>query len=130
MTKPLTLLQAIARMEGFERDGSRPQRNHNPGDIEWGKFAAAHGAVGPEPNSGRFAVFPDDAAGFAALACLLRTPGYAKLTVAEMVARYAPAGENNTQEYIECVCNWVGCGAAMPILPLLPPEHAGAPEIA
>lgn len=32
--------------EGFYHQGTRPQRNNNPGDIEIGKFALAHGAIG------------------------------------------------------------------------------------
>lgn len=105
----LTLEQAVAKMEGFYADKpvkNRPQRNHNPGDIEYGQFAILHGATGRDP---RFAVFPDDATGFAALKSLLATPTYRILTVEQMVNKYAPAIENNTSNYLSSVCKWVGC---------------------
>lgn len=106
---------AIARMEGFFIEGSRPQRNNNPGDIEWGTFAELHGALHPEFPYGRFAVFPSPAVGFAALVALLKTPVYAALTVAEAINRYAPPVENNTDTYVKLVCDWVGCTADDPI---------------
>lgn len=53
---------AIAQFEGFNVAGSRPARDHNPGDL---KFAGQYGATGKDPQG--FAVFPDDATGFQAL---------------------------------------------------------------
>jgi hypothetical protein len=57
-----TWADAIARFEGFYSAGSRPARNHNPGDL---KFAGQPGAIGQD--SAGFAIFPDDATGFQAL---------------------------------------------------------------
>lgn len=54
--------QAIATFEGFYSAGSRPARNHNPGDL---KYARQNGATGQD--SGGFAIFPDDPTGWAAL---------------------------------------------------------------
>ena len=102
----LTFLQAIAREEGFYATGSRPQRNNNPGDIEWGKFAAAHGAMEGDP---RFAVFPDSTTGFAAMRALLQAPSYAGLTVAAALNKWAPPVENNVNAYLANVCSWCGC---------------------
>jgi hypothetical protein len=48
---------------------TRGDRNNNPGNIEYGKFALAHGAVGTD---GRFAIFPDKATGVAAMKALLK----------------------------------------------------------
>ena len=53
---------AIATFEGFYISGSRPARNHNPGDL---KYAGQPGAIGQD--SAGFAIFPDDATGFTAL---------------------------------------------------------------
>lgn len=105
----LTLEQAIARMEGFYAQNpskNRPQRNHNPGDIEYGQFARLHGATS---SDSRFAIFPDDATGFAALRALLNTPMYRILTIEQMVNKYAPPVENNVSNYLKSVCTWVGC---------------------
>ena len=57
-----TWAAAIAQFEGFNTAGSRPARNHNPGDL---KFAGQGGAVGQDPQG--FAIFPDDPTGFQAL---------------------------------------------------------------
>lgn len=105
---PMTLAQAIARMEGFYAAGqvpNRPQRNNNPGDIEFGPFAERFGATSGDP---RFAIFPTVAKGFEALDALLRTPHYLGLTVEEAVNRYAPPVENNTSLYVAAVCHWTG----------------------
>jgi len=102
----MNFTQAVAREEGFGVPGTRPTRNNNPGDIEWGKFTQAHGATHGDP---RFAVFPDEAAGFSAMKALFETPGYKGLTVAEALNRWAPPVENATNSYIANVCNWVGC---------------------
>lgn len=101
----MNFLEAVAREEGFYVLGTRPQRNHNPGDIEFGKFAQAHGAHSGDP---RFAVFPDDATGFAAMRALFQAPGYKGLTVAQALNRWAPPVENRTNAYIANVCEWTG----------------------
>lgn len=100
----MTVLEAIARQEGFYVPGSRPARNHNPGDLEYGPFAKAHGATA---SDGRFAVFPDDATGFAALRALL-LQHYQGLTIAQALNKYAPPVENATNLYIVRVCQWTG----------------------
>lgn len=102
----MNFLQAIAREEGFNAPGTRPARNNNPGDIEWGKFAAAHGATHGDP---RFAVFPDAEAGFAAMKALFLAPAYRGLTVSQALSRWAPPVENNVSAYLANVCKWVGC---------------------
>jgi hypothetical protein len=104
----MKLVEAIGKMEGFGAGPhNRPTRLHNPGDIEKGKFADAHGAVSGVDS--RFATFPDDATGYAALTALLQTPGYRGKTVAQCINRYAPPIENNTVNYVEQVCKWAEC---------------------
>lgn len=115
MTK-LTLIQAIARIEGFNVAKSRPQRDNDPGDIVAGAFTKAHGATG---SDGRFAIFPDAATGFAALTDLLKSPSYINLTVEQAINRYAPPSENNTVNYVNVVCGWVGCTPQTPIKELI-----------
>lgn len=88
---------AIAREEGFGKPGSRPTRNHNPGDLKppnndpgfW------NGQVGVDPQG--FAIFKDDIAGTAAL----HTDLYAAmkhhggLTLGQFMAIFAPAADHN-----------------------------------
>jgi hypothetical protein len=112
----MTLIEAIARQEGFYLVGSRPQRNNNPGDIEFGPFAQKHGATKGDP---RFAIFPSPDVGFAAMRALLNSPSYLGLTLAAALNKWAPPIENQTNSYIEHVCAWTG----------LTPETILTPEI-
>ena len=104
MTAPLTFCEAIAREEGFYVTGTRAERNCNPGNIEYGKFTLAHGATGTD---GRFAIFPDKETGFACMKALF-AGAYKGLTVAQAVSKWAPSSENDTQSYINNVCQWTG----------------------
>jgi len=99
-----TFMEAIAREEGFYVPGTRPARNNNPGDIEFGRFTQAHGATGGDP---RFAVFPSPAEGFAAMRALLLS-AYKGITVAQALNKWAPPVENATNSYIANVCTWTG----------------------
>lgn len=100
----MTFMEAIAREEGFFVEGTRPQRNNNPGDIEYGSFAQAHGATGGDP---RFAIFSTPEAGFAAMRALL-CRAYVGLTVSQALNKWAPPVENQTNSYIANVCAWTG----------------------
>jgi hypothetical protein len=101
---PMTLLQAMARAEGFYVDGTRAARNRNPGNIEWGKFSRAHGATQGDP---RFAIFPDEATGFACMRALLQS-AYEGMTIRYAISKWAPDSENDTQSYLNNVCRWTG----------------------
>ena len=102
--------------------GSRSWRNNNPGNMEYGAFAKAHGAIGTD---GRFAIFPTEEAGWRAKEALIfesnggkRLPnnpldygagiGYRDKTLTQMIAAYAPASENNTRAYQQRVLAAVG----------------------
>lgn len=110
----MTLIEAIAQVEGFYAKGdkpNRPQRNANPGNINFAPWLAQkYGAVletgTPEP---RFAHFKTPEDGFAALHDLLSGHAYAGLTIEEAINRYAPSAENNTVGYVAFVCSKVGC---------------------
>jgi hypothetical protein len=106
---PLTLSQAIARQEGFYvQPGeasypTRAQRNNNPGNLEYSAFTRAHGATGTD---GRFAIFSSSDAGFLCLIELLALAAYQSLSIEDAIARYAPANENDTEAYVNNVCDW------------------------
>lgn len=112
----MTLLQAIAHMEGFYELHSRPQRNNNPGDLSWGDEAKAFGATHGDP---RFAVFPNPATGWVALKGWLSVPakfagdgkligGYLGATIIQVLNRFAPPNENDTAHYVDTVCKNTG----------------------
>ncbi|MGY3551179.1 hypothetical protein [Bradyrhizobium sp. USDA 4469] len=89
--------------------GPRNLRNNNPGNIEYGAWAKAHGATG---SDGRFAAFPDAATGSAAVDALLQSYGNRGLnTVSGVIGRWAPASENNTSGYAATVAKRLGIGA-------------------
>lgn len=79
--------------------GSAGLRNNNPGNLEYGAFAKAHGATG---SDGRFAIFPSMEAGVAAHEELLDSNYYAKGldTPRKIIGKYAPASENNQASYL------------------------------
>jgi hypothetical protein len=105
----ISFMEAIARQEGFNLPGSRPQRRNNPGDIEEGKFAQTHGALPSDGN--RFAAWPTPEAGFAAMRTLL-TSRYLGLTVEQALNKWAPPTENNVNAYLKNVSSWCGLQSA------------------
>lgn len=82
-------------------NGSRAWRNNNPGNIKAGPFATAHGAIG---SDGTFAIFPSLDVGRAAQQTLIENR-YANQTIEQMIRKYAPASENDTENYINFVHN-------------------------
>lgn len=104
----MTLPQAVACEEGFYDDGppNRPQRNRNPGDLEWHPWMIQFGSRGGDP---RFAVFPSSDEGFAALLHLLQFPLYRGKTVTEFVNTFAPSNENDVGQYVRNLCAFCEC---------------------
>lgn len=92
--------------------GSRAWRNNNPGNLEYGKFARNNGAIGTD---GRFAIFPDTATGFKAMASLLTTNTYQKLTIEGAINRYAPPNENNVENYLKSIERQTGLLRSTPM---------------
>lgn len=83
---------------------SRGDRNNNPGNIEYGPFARAHGATGTD---GRFAIFPDAAAGESAMADLL-AKNYAGLNLAQIQRKWVG---NEDPNYLASMSRSTGLGA-------------------
>lgn len=100
----MTLLEAIAREEGYYVPGSRAARNNNPGNVEAGRFAVAHGAIG---SDGRFAHFPSPLVGYACMSALFGS-GYRGMTLQGAISRWAPSSENDVASYVRNVCTWTG----------------------
>lgn len=83
--------------------GTRGDRNNNPGNIEDGPFARAHGAYG---NDGRFAIFPDKASGESAMADLL-VKNYQGLTLAQIQRKWVG---NEDPNYLASMSRATGIG--------------------
>jgi hypothetical protein len=108
-TRAISLVEAIARQEGFGRPGVRATRNHNPGNLNYGLFARTHGAINEDDKG--YAVFTSNLDGYAALKALLMSKSYKGLTFRQALLKYAPPkgdprGDNDTATYISNVCAW------------------------
>lgn len=97
--------------------GIRAQRNNNPGNIEAGDHwqgLMPHNQMTPEQAAEpRFAVFSTPKWGFRALGVILLN--YVRVhhfhTIREIISRWAPAAENQTEAYIQAVAGSVGLSA-------------------
>jgi hypothetical protein len=101
--------------EEVRSGGTWAWRNNNPGNLEVGDFAWNHGAIGSSGPGGRFAVFPDEATGAAALDARLQTPRYQGLTLDQAIEVWAPANENPTASYQQFVRSQLGLPGNTPL---------------
>ncbi len=87
--------------------GSHSWRNYNPGNM-----VAGAGGVLPIGHDRKFAIFLDEATGFAAMLANLKTSRYQALTVGEAIATWAPSSDgNNPAAYAAQVAKWTGLKA-------------------
>jgi hypothetical protein len=98
------LAEAIAHEEGFYVPGSLPQRDNNPGDLRHSAHSF-HTAAAPDAI-GQIDTVAD---GWADLERQLGKYAARGMTVEQMVYEYAPPSENNSQAYLNYVCQYVGC---------------------
>lgn len=108
----LTVIEAIAHMEGFYVAGSRAQRNNNPGNLNFEPWLAKkYGAV-LEPNRfmeiARFARFKTVEDGKDAIRTLLSNPPYEGKSLSWIFKIYAPPKENQTNTYTAFVAKETG----------------------
>lgn len=66
-------------------DPTRADRNNNPGNIKYGKFAKKYGATKDKDG---FAVFPSREKGLSAMQNLLKSPSYENLTVQQAIKKW------------------------------------------
>lgn len=104
-------------------------RNKNPGNIDFNKANNWVGQLGIEPGAnGRFAVFDTHENGIRALGKLLQTyyTKHKRLTIKDILVRYAPDFENDTSAYIRSVAAQTGLGATETIKNIKDPKILGA----
>lgn len=91
---------------------SRGYRNKNPGNIDYNERNKWQGQVGREAtgNPPRFAVFSSHEYGVRALIALLTTYQirYNLRNIEQIISRWAPGNENNTEAYITQVARKTG----------------------
>lgn len=110
------LASAFATMEGFFVQGSLPQRNHNPGNLR------ASFLERPKDKRG-FVRFASREEGIAALIHQLAKDIARGLTLRQLISKYAPPNENNTENYIRETARRVGIDADTPLWTLLHVER-------
>jgi hypothetical protein len=108
------LAGGIASAEGYKGASPNiPQRANNPGDIEDGPFARAHGATGSIVAQGgkHIAVFPDIGTGMSALYALLEK-SYAGMDLQSAMAKYSGLKGPALSGYAATVAHAGGLSAA------------------
>jgi hypothetical protein len=94
------LAQLVARREGFGLAGTKPTRDHNPGDLEHAPHVHAW--------DGKIGVEPDDDAGWTDLERQLTLYAGRGMPLAQMVPIYAPPSQNAADEYLQFLCDGLG----------------------
>lgn len=84
-------------------------RNKNPGNIRFNGIKWL--GLATPPTDGSFCVFNDDTFGIRAMAIILKKyiKKYKLRTVRQIINRWAPASENDTESYIKSVSNALLC---------------------
>jgi len=76
--------------------GSVSWRNNNPGNLHFiPESVSMYGAIGPSTSARKFAKFPDEATGTAALIKQLKASRYKDLLPAPAILQYAPKKDDN-----------------------------------
>ena len=92
----------------FPRSQNIPTALNNPGCIRPGNSDVDKYAIGiVDTKSGPFLAFMNPEQGFKALKLLLSH--YDNYTVENMIKKYAPSFENNTEDYIKNLCSNLKC---------------------
>lgn len=96
-------------MEGYF-PGSLSYQNNNPGNIQYGSFAAS---LGGSPGAGGFAAFPDLASGTAAEDALVGVYASQGLNIQQAVDQWTGGGAPST--YAPYVANAAGVSTSTPL---------------
>ena len=108
----IDIARAIAKMEGFYKEGSRAQRNHNPGNIWDGLGKGKKRRIWPDlpiDNEG-YVIYPEDRYGWAALYKQILLDARRGLTLEQFINKFSPPNENDTENYIKFMEKRLGVG--------------------
>jgi hypothetical protein len=97
------LAELIAQEEGFNVPGSLPNRDNNPGDLRHSPHSF-HTAS--DPNAIGQIDTPAD--GWADLERQLQLYAQRGLTLQQAIYEFAPPTENNSQAYLDFICQGLG----------------------
>jgi hypothetical protein len=87
-------------------------RNNNPGNIDYRASSDPWLGLDSPPSDGRFCRFTDPVYGLRAILKVLMTyqRRYGLKTVRQLISRWAPPGENDTESYVQDVASYAGVG--------------------
>ena len=103
----------ISKMEGFGKPGTVPTTHHNPGDLRH----SPHSEHPEDPNA--IGVIDTDEHGWEDLERQLQLYAYRNMTVKDAIYQFAPPTENNTQNYLNFICEGLNCSPDTPISKVL-----------
>ena len=104
------LARLIAQEEGFGIPGSIPTTHNNPGDLRH----SPHSTHSPDdPNAIGEINTPED--GWADLERQLQLYAERNMTLRDTIYEYAPPSENNSERYLNFVCDGLGCTPDTPV---------------
>jgi hypothetical protein len=105
-----TIAATIQQVEGYY-PGTLAYTNNNPGNLIY------VGQAGASPGAGGFASFPTYDAGYQALLNQIQNYANRGLTIDQMMAIYAPAGQgsNNPSSYANTIANNLGVSTSTPV---------------
>ena len=108
------LAELISKMEGFGIPGAIPTVRHNPGDLRHAPNASHEGE-----GSNDIGIEPDDATGWADLERQLQLFANRQMTLRAAIYAFAPPNENNTEDYLNFLCQDLGCTPDTPVAQVL-----------
>ena len=101
------VIDQMIKMEGSDKEGTRGNRNNNPGNLRASSWTKNQpGYVGEDQDG--FAIFDNPQSGKGAMENLVfGETTYSDLSIGEAINRYAPTSENNTSQYLDFVLSGV-----------------------
>jgi hypothetical protein len=103
------LARLIAQEEGYGIAGTVPTRDNNPGDLRH----SPHSEHPEDPNGIGVIDTPED--GWADLERQLQLYAHRQMTLRAAIYAFAPPSENDSERYLQFVCNGLGCAPDTPI---------------
>lgn len=104
------LARLIAQFEGFGIPGAQPTRKNNPGDLRHSPNSSHEGE-----GSNDIGIIDTPEHGWADLERQLELYAAHSMTLRAAIYAFAPPAENNTEDYLDFVCQELGMTPETPV---------------